>query len=101
MVHPLYAEGVKDMATNTITVSIDGMRRNAAQNYVNAHRTLKTLFEEMDGAYSYLTDEVKDAMNDLSSSISSLFYIHMPEVSHFSDLTDEADKIFPEPFDLD
>ncbi|WP_026364557.1 hypothetical protein ACQ0P8_05730 [Halodesulfovibrio aestuarii] len=89
------------MATNTITVSIDAMRRNTAQNYLNAHRTLETLFEKMDGAYSYLTDKVKEAMNDLNSSISSLFYIHISEVSHFSDLTDEVDKIFPETFDLD
>ena len=89
------------MATHNVTASIDGMRRNAGQNYNEAHRALETLFTEMDGAYSHLTDEVKDAMNDLSSSISSFFYVHMPEVKDFSDLTDEVDETFPEDFDLD
>lgn len=89
------------MTKFTVTVSIDGMRLNAAQNYATAHRTLETLFEEMNGAYSHLTDEVKDAMNDLGISIQNLFYIHLPEVKDFSDLTDEVDETFPEAFDLD
>lgn len=89
------------MATSTVYASIDGMRRNAAHNYAETHRALEILLKEMDGAYSHLTDEVKDAMNDLSSSISSFFYVHMPEVKDFSDLTDEVDETFPEAFDLD
>lgn len=78
----------------SITVNVDGLRRQLARECEVLHQKLEELFDYCDlGRNNDYVEDVKQAYNEASHRVAWVMMLSMPDVEMFSDLSDEADRI--------
>lgn len=84
--------------TRTMGVSLDGLRRNLANNYnslvrvIHGHTLYKDIQKNGDALHMNMAD-IQDEMEGLRRSIAMLHCVFMEDIESFSDLSNDIDHI--------